>query len=83
MRLISLLATVGLLAPAIAHADEPAELVDEAKELLIVGACADGTPTKVKPDAIAAHCKAMKKMQAEYKASWQANAVAFFAEHTP
>lgn len=83
MRLISLLATVGLLAPAIARADEPAELVDEAKELLIVGACADGAPTKVKPDAIAAHCKAMKKMQAEYKASWQANAVAFFAEHTP
>ena len=83
MRLFSLLA-VGLLAiPILAHADEPAELVDEAKELLIVGACADGTPTKVKPEAIAAHCKAMRKMQADYKASWQANATAFFAEHTP
>ncbi len=83
MRLFSLLAVGLLAAPTLAHADEPAELVDEAKELLIVGACADGTPTKVKPEAIAAHCKAMRKMQADYKASWQANATAFFAEHTP
>lgn len=83
MRLLSLLAAGLLAAPATAHADEPAELVGEAKELLIIGACADGTPTKVKPEAIAAHCKSMRKMQAEYKASWQANATAFFAEHTP
>lgn len=83
MRLHLLVTAALLAAPAIARADEAAELVDEAKELLIVGACGDGTPTKVKPDAIAAHCKAMKKMQAEYKGSWQANATAFFAEHTP
>lgn len=83
MRLISLLALSLLAAPSIARADEAAELVDEAKELMIVGACSTGTPTKVKPEAIAAHCKAMKKMQADYQASWQANAVAFFGEHTP
>ncbi len=83
MRLFSLLALGLLAAPSIARADEAAELVDEAKELLIVGACADGTPAKIKPESFAAHCKAMKKMQAEYKGSWQANATAFFAEHTP
>ena len=84
MRLFSLLAAGSLLlGSSSARADDVAELVDEAKELLIVGACADGTPAKVKPEAIAAHCKFMKKMQAEYKGSWQANATAFFAEHTP
>jgi hypothetical protein len=80
---LHLLVTAALLIPATARADEAAELVDEAKELLIVGACADGTPTKVKPDAIAAHCKALKKMQADYKGSWQAHATAFFDKHVP
>jgi hypothetical protein len=83
MRLTPLVVAGLLAVPALAHADEPAELVSEARELLIIGACADGTPTKVKPEAIASHCKAMKKMQAEYKASWQANATAFFSEHVP
>ncbi|MBA2542644.1 MAG: hypothetical protein H0V17_23575 [Deltaproteobacteria bacterium] len=83
MRLHLLVTAALLAAPAVARADDAAELVEEAKELLIVGACGDGTPTKVKPEAIAAHCKAMKKMQTEYKGSWQANAIAFFAEHTP
>jgi len=83
MRLFLPVIAIGLLAPVQARADGAAELVDEAKELLIVGACADGTPARVKPETIAAHCKAMRKMQAEYKASWQAHATAFFGEHVP
>jgi hypothetical protein len=82
MRLLVSLAAVGLLATP-AFADEPAELIDEAKELLIVGACADGTPKNIKPDAYAAHCKTIKKMQQDYKASWQTEATAFFGGKVP
>jgi hypothetical protein len=83
MRLLLSLAAVGLLAtPALA--DEPAaELLEEARELLIVGACAEGTPAKIKPEAIAAHCKTIRAMQQDYKAKWQTEAVAFFSAKVP
>lgn len=70
-------------APAAAAYAEPAELVTEAKELLVIGACADGEPTKVKPDVFAAHCKEVKKIQDDYKKSWIAKAVPFFGEKVP
>ncbi|MEO8703836.1 MAG: hypothetical protein ABI867_27545 [Kofleriaceae bacterium] len=83
MRLTACLFTLGAFAtPALADSP-PAELVDEAKQLMIVGACADGTPAKVKPDTIAAHCKEVHKIQQDYKSSWQGEATTFFAAHVP
>jgi len=61
----------------------PQEFLDEAKELLVVGACADGTPTKVKPDVVAAHCKKVKAAQDEYKKSWLSVAREFFKTNVP
>jgi len=61
----------------------PVDLIDDAKELLIVGACADGTSTKVKPEIVAAHCKAVRAAQDEYKKSWIAVAREFFKTLVP
>ncbi len=80
---LCLAATAPARADRVSVADRPAQLLDEAKELMVVGVCADGTPTTVKPATIAAHCRAMHKMQAAYKASWQAHATAFFHDHVP
>ncbi len=60
-----------------------AELVDHAKELLIVGACAEGSSTKVKPEIVAAHCKTVRGFQDEYKKSWLGLATAFFKANMP
>lgn len=86
----SLLAILGvvLLAPAAAAkkmpAPPPAELLDEARALLVVGACADGAPPpRVKPALIAAHCNAVRPAQEEYKRDWIAAASAFFAAQVP
>jgi hypothetical protein len=73
-----------------AHAETPAsstapvELIDRAKELMVVGACADGTPPEtVKPDLLKAHCKSVKETQAEYQKRWVSEAKPFFTEHVP
>ena len=68
-----------------AYADAaPHEFIDDAKALLVVGACADGAPpAKVKAEIVAAHCKAVKKSQDEYKTNWLAEAAPFFAAHVP
>ena len=69
---------------AAAFADEPRELLDEAKGLLVVGACADGTPPAgVKPEVVAAHCKKVKAAQEAYKTGWIAQAREFFAANVP
>jgi hypothetical protein len=83
MRLLAcVLALAAFAGPARADSP-PAELLEEAKQLLIVGACSDGTPAKVKPESIAAHCKEVHKIQQDYKASWQTEATTFFAAHVP
>jgi hypothetical protein len=79
MRLVPLLLLL-VSSPALA---EPVELIDEAKELLVVGACADGTPAKVKPEVVAAHCKEVRKIQETYKTSWIAKANPFFVDKVP
>ena len=67
-----------------AFADPPHEFIAEAKTLLVVGACAEGTPPDtIKPEIVAAHCKILKKSQDEYKAGWMSDADAFFAAHVP
>lgn len=74
-----------LVAATTAHAaPTPHEFLDDAKALLVVGACADGTPPAgVKPEIVAAHCKTVRATQEDYKKSWLADATAFFAEHVP
>lgn len=69
---------------AAAFADEPRNLLEEAKGLLVVGACADGAPPAgVKPEVIAAHCKKVKAAQEAYKTGWIAQAREFFAANVP
>ncbi len=61
----------------------PQELVDEARELLVVGACADGTSAKIKPEIYAAHCKTVRAAQDDYKKQWLAPAAEFFKANVP
>ena len=61
----------------------PQEFLDEARSLLVVGACADGTEPKVKPDAYAAHCKTVRAAQEDYKKQWLAAAAEFFKANVP
>src|SRR5262245_4200897 len=70
-------------APARGDAPPPQEFLDEAKALLVVGACAEGTVASVKPEVYAAHCKKVRAAQDEYKRSWLADANAFFRENVP
>ena len=61
-----------------------ASLIDAAKALLVVGACADGAvPANVKQATVDAHCKLIKATQADYKKSWLAVASPFFAANVP
>src|SRR4051794_35840712 len=66
-----------------ARADAPHEFLDDAKALLVVGACAQGTTAAVKADVYEAHCKTVKAAQDDYKTSWITPARAFFAAHVP
>jgi hypothetical protein len=61
----------------------PQELLDEAKALLVVAACADGAAPGVKPEVYAAHCKAVRAAQDDYKKQWLAPAVEFFKANVP
>jgi hypothetical protein len=83
MRLIPVVGLVALLATH-ASADAPHEFIDDAKALLVVGACADGAPpASIKPALVEAHCKKVKAAQDEYKTSWIAKARPFFETHVP
>ncbi|CAN5375498.1 hypothetical protein BH11MYX1_BH11MYX1_02420 [soil metagenome] len=67
-----------------ASADAPHEFIAEAKTLLVVGACAEGTPPEtIKPAIVDAHCKILKKAQDEYRAGWMRDADTFFAATVP
>ena len=80
----ALLALFVVVVPSLAQADAPQELLEEAKGLIVVGACAEGTPpASVKPEIVAAHCKKVKAAQAQYTKSWVTVARAFFAEKVP
>ncbi|MCW5804233.1 MAG: hypothetical protein KIT31_17810 [Deltaproteobacteria bacterium] len=59
------------------------EFLEDAKLLLVVGACADGTQSVVKPEIVEAHCKKVKAAQDEYKKSWLAAARDFFSANVP
>ncbi|MBA3503368.1 MAG: hypothetical protein M4D80_30900 [Myxococcota bacterium] len=70
--------------PSLSLADAPHELLEEAKGLIVVGACAEGTlPANVKPEIVAAHCKKVKAAQEQYTKSWVAVAREFFQANVP
>ncbi|HWO26438.1 MAG TPA: hypothetical protein VNO30_47245 [Kofleriaceae bacterium] len=77
-----------LLLTAAAHAETapaaaPQELLDEARALLVVGACADGTVPSVKAEIYAAHCKSVRAAQEDYKKQWLTSAAEFFRANVP
>ena len=80
-----LVACVVVARLATAHAEAaPHEFIDDAKGLLVVGACADGkAPDKVKPELVTAHCEKVKAAQDEYKKSWVSVAKPWFEAHVP
>lgn len=83
MRLAPLALLAILAAPA--RADEPAhDFLPEAKALLVVGACAEGTPPAgVDAAIVTAHCKKLRAIQEAYKKDWVTVAREFFAAHVP
>lgn len=60
------------------------DFINDAKALLVVGACADGTPPEaIKPEVFASHCKAVHAAQADYKTNWLAKATPFMQTLVP
>ena len=63
---------------------QPRELIEEAKVLLVVGACAEGAaPASVDAKVVGAHCKKVRTAQDAYRKNWITTARAFFAENVP
>ena len=84
MRFVPALGLLGLLASS-AHADsKPHDFFDEARALLVVGACAEGAPpANVKPAVLEAHCKKVRGAQDDYKKNWLSVAGDFFKTTVP
>ena len=85
MRTLLVAAAVLTARLSVAQADSaPHEFIDDAKALLVVGACADGkAPDKVKAELVTAHCEKVKAAQDEYKKSWVSIARPWFEAHVP
>jgi len=63
---------------------QPREFLDQAKTLLVVGACAKGdAPAGIKAEVLAAHCAKVKAAQEQYKSKWLAAAQPWFAANVP
>ncbi len=84
MRLMQVAVAVALVSTSTAWADNPRELIEEAKALLVVGACAEGTPpASVSAKTLEAHCKTVRKAQDSYKTGWVTPVREFFAKTVP
>jgi hypothetical protein len=84
MRLLPALGVIGLLASSAAADSKPHDFIDEARALLVVGACAEGAPpANVKPALLEAHCKKVRAAQEDYKKSWLSVAGEFFKTTVP
>lgn len=77
--LVAVLASTPAAADKIAPA---AEFLEEAKQLMIVGACAKGETTR-KADLVAEHCKKVSGYQDAWKKSWLGVAAPFFQSNVP
>jgi hypothetical protein len=84
MRILAALLIVAATATA-ARADAPAhDFTDDARALLVVGACAEGkAPEAVKPEIVEAHCKKVRKVQDDYKTSWVTPASEWMQQNVP
>jgi hypothetical protein len=60
----------------------PHEFIDDAKALLVVGACAEGT-APINAEVYEAHCKKVHAAQQDYKTKWLAAANEFFRANVP
>jgi hypothetical protein len=82
MRTLVILAAV-LVAPVAQAGPAPVDFLAEARDLLVVGACAEGATTKVAAEVVEGHCKKVKASQAAYRTSWLGVAREFFKAHVP
>ena len=85
MRLMQVALAIALsTGPAFAGDAKPRELIDDAKALLVVGACAEGSPPEsVDAKILEAHCKKIKQAQDDYRAKWLDVADKWFATNVP
>ena len=83
MRFASLLSLLVLVAAGSSAHAQGVDFIAEAKTLLVVGACGEGTAPNIAPDVYAAHCKKVKGVQDAYAQKWLAPAREFFAAHVP
>ncbi len=84
MRFVPAVCLVALLSTHAQAESRPHEFIEEAKALLVVGACAEGQPpASVKPAALEAHCKKVRGAQADYKKNWLGIAREFFSKNVP
>jgi hypothetical protein len=83
MRALFVVALLVAAASADDKAGKPLEMFDEAKGLMVVGACAKGEVKVKSPDIVAAHCKKVTASQDDYKKSWITPAAAFFKTNVP
>jgi hypothetical protein len=79
---VSVLAVVTVARADVPSDSPPHEFVDDARALLVVGACAAGA-APIKPEIYAAHCKKVRAAQDDYKKQWLAPASEFFRAHVP
>ncbi|MGN6104665.1 MAG: hypothetical protein ACTHU0_06155 [Kofleriaceae bacterium] len=68
--------------PVAAADPAPQELLPEARELLVTGACAEGH-SAASPELVASHCRKVRAAQDEYRKNWLSIARPFFAANVP
>lgn len=84
MRFAPALCVVGLVAARAEADSKPHEFIEEARALLVVGACAEGAPpAAVKPAVLEPHCKKVRAAQEDYKKNWLTVASEFFKTNVP
>ncbi len=80
-----LLTSIAWSSRAFADKAAPVEMLDEANQLLSIGACAGKAPTGKdhRSEIISAHCEKVHAAQADYRKAWLAPATKFFRAHMP
>jgi len=81
-----LLASAGARADVKTDPSEPLEMLDTARQLADVGACAHVAKPAARDrraEIVADHCKEVVEVQSEFKKSWLAPATAFFKSNLP
>jgi hypothetical protein len=79
----SCLVALGATTTARADGTAPHEFLDDAKQLMVVGACAPGDVPEARRKIVDAHCKVVRQAQDDYKSKWITPAREFFAAHVP